>query len=153
MLPLDDVSETVSSGTISKERKPPEEVGDFPTCAARAAPNPQPPARLRVRTCACDPVAFKARDQVGHLDADLVQLPLLVAPRRPGDRMRPLGLEQAKRLQDILVDAHVPRHLRDTLPVVSDREEIVWIPGVTVAESKRVTTATRRQLHLEIEPR
>jgi tRNA(Ile)-lysidine synthase len=78
---------------------------------------------------------------------------LVVATRRPGDRMRPLGLEQAKRLQDILVDAHVPRHLRDTLPVVSDREEIVWIPGVTVAESKRVTSATRRQLHLEIEPR
>jgi tRNA(Ile)-lysidine synthase len=121
--------------------------------AATAAPNPRPPARLTVRTCACDPLTFKARDQVGHLDAALVQLPLVVATRRPGDRMRPLGMEHAKRLQDILVDAHVPRHLRDTLPVVSDREEIVWIPGVTVAESKRVTTATRRQLHLEIEPR
>jgi len=122
--------------------------GEPPAGAAR---NPQQPARLTVRTCACDPVAFRARDQVGHLDADLVQLPLVVAVRRPGDRMRPLGLPQAKRLQDILVDAHVPRHLRDTLPVVSDRDEIVWIPGVTVAESKRVTTATRRQLHLEIE--
>jgi tRNA(Ile)-lysidine synthase len=65
--------------------------------------------------------------------------------------MRPLGLSQAKRLQDILVDAHVPRHQRDALPLVSDQREIVWIPGVTVAESKRVTSATRRQLHLEID--
>jgi len=112
-----------------------------------------PPVSVAAKTCNCDPAAFKARDQVGHLDADLVQLPLTVATRRPGDRMRPLGLEQAKRLQDILVDAHVPRHLRDSLPMVSDREEIVWIPGVTVAESKRVTPATRRQLHLEIEHR
>jgi len=119
------------------------------TTAAEAAS----PARLAVTTCACDPVTFKARDQVGHLDGDLVQLPLSVATRRPGDRMRPLGQKTAKRLQDILVDAHIPRHLRDSLPVVSDREEIVWIPGVTVAESKRVTSATRRQLHLEIEPR
>jgi tRNA(Ile)-lysidine synthase len=111
------------------------------------------PASLAVKTCSCDPAAFKARDPIGHLDADLVQLPLTVATRRPGDRMRPLGLQQAKRLQDILVDAHVPRHLRDSLPVVSDREEIVWIPGVTVAESKRVTPATRHQLHLEIEHR
>ena len=117
------------------------------------APKPLQPARLAVKTCACDPTAFRARDQVGHLDADLVQLPLVAATRRPGDRMRPLGLQQAKRLQDILVDAHVPRHLRDTLPVVSDREEIVWIPGVTVAETKRVTSATRRQLHLEIDSR
>jgi tRNA(Ile)-lysidine synthase len=121
--------------------------------APSAAPNASPSARLLVTTCACDPAAFRARDQVGHLDADLVQLPLVVATRRPGDRMRPLGLQHAKRLQDILVDAHVPRHLRDTLPVVSDRGEIVWIPGVTVAEGKRVTSATRRQLHLEIESR
>jgi tRNA(Ile)-lysidine synthase len=120
---------------------------------APAGPGAVQPARLSVRTCQCDPAAFKARDQIGHLDADLVQQPLVVATRRPGDRMRPLGLKQAKRLQDILVDARVPRHLRDTLPVVSDGEEIVWIPGVTLADSKRVTPATRHQLHLEIERR
>ena len=119
--------------------------------SATAPPGPPQPARVTAKTCTCDPATFKARDQVGHLDADLVQLPLVVATRRPGDRMRPLGLQQPKRLQDILVDAHVPRHLRDALAIVSDREEIVWIPGVTVAESKRVTLATRHQLHLEIE--
>ena len=124
--------------------------GEPPASPAAGA---QAPARLAVTTCACDPASFKARDQVGHLDGDLVQLPLLVRTRQPGERMRPLGQKSAKRLQDILVDAHVPRHLRDSLPVVSDREEIVWIPGVTVAESKRVTSATRRQLHLEIEAR
>ena len=109
------------------------------------------PARLAVKTCTCDPAAFKARDRIGHLDADLVRPPFAVATRKPGDRMRPLGLAHPKRLQDILVDAHVARGLRDALPLVSDREEIVWIPGVTVAESKRVTVATRHQLHLEIE--
>ena len=108
-------------------------------------------ARVAVETCSCDRASFKARDQVGHLDADLVKLPLTVGSRKPGARMHALGLTQPKRLQDILVDAHIPRHLRDTLPLVSDREEIVWIPGVTVAQSKRVTAATRRQLHLEIE--
>jgi tRNA(Ile)-lysidine synthase len=125
----------------------------------RRGDSPKPPEaantsgtpRVAVRTCSCDPATFKARDQVGHLDADLVRLPLVVGSRKPGDRMRALGLPQAKRLQDILVDAHVPRHLRDTLPLVSDVEEIVWIPGVTIAETKRVTPATRRQLHLEID--
>jgi len=116
-----------------------------------AAATTPSPSRVVVKTCSCDPAAFKARDQVGHLDADLVQLPLTVGNRKPGDRMRALGLTQPKRLQDILVDARVPRHLRDTLPLVSDGEEIVWIPGVTIAQSKRVTAMTRRQLHLEIE--
>jgi tRNA(Ile)-lysidine synthase len=64
--------------------------------------------------------------------------------------MQPLGMASTKRLQDILVDARVPRLMRDRLPIVSDREEIVWIPSVTVAEGKRVTGRTQRQLHLEI---
>lgn len=118
---------------------------------SRAAPNPAgKQAELITTTCACDPAGFKARDQVGHLDADRVLLPLTIGRRKPGDRMRPLGMREAKRLQDILVDARIPRQLRDALPVVSDREEIVWIPQVSVAERKRVTSATRRQLHLEI---
>jgi tRNA(Ile)-lysidine synthase len=106
--------------------------------------------RLVARDCNCDPAGFGARDGVGHLDADLVRQPLTIGRRRPGDRMRPLGLGTSKRLQDVLVDARVPRELRDALPIVSDSEEIVWIPGVTVSERKRVTPSTRRQLHLEI---
>ena len=123
--------------------------GEAPT-VPESATGPSTP-RLAVKPCSCDRATFKARDQVGHLDADLVRLPLSVGRRKPGDRMHALGLPQPKRLQDILVDAHVPRHLRDTLPLVSDAEEIVWIPGVTIANGKRVTPATRHQLHLEIE--
>jgi len=93
------------------------------------AASTRPPARLTVKICSCDPATFRADHHVGHLDADLVKQPLVIATRRPGDRMRPLGLSQAKRLQDILVDAHVPRQQRDALPLVSDREEMVWIPA------------------------
>ncbi|MDQ6883596.1 MAG: tRNA lysidine(34) synthetase TilS [Candidatus Dormibacteraeota bacterium] len=118
----------------------------------QAAPGGVSSGHLVVTSCQCDPAAFKARDPVGHLDADRVQPPLRVGTRNPGDRMQPLGMVTAKRLQDILVDAHVPRLMRDRLPIVSDREEIVWIPSVTVAEGKRVTRLTQHQLHLEIAP-
>jgi tRNA(Ile)-lysidine synthase len=110
-----------------------------------------PLPQLRISSCDCDPLNFRARDRIGHLDADRVAMPLTVSRRNPGDRMRPLGMAQPKRLQDLLVDARVPRRLRDNLPVISDREEIVWIPCVTVAEAKRVTPRTRHQMHLEID--
>lgn len=126
------------------------------TEAARLHPPDHPPTmplpELRISACECDPLGFRARDRIGHLDADRVILPLTISRRHPGDRMRPLGMAQDKRLQDLLVDARVPRGLRDALPIVSDREEIVWIPSVSVAERKRVTPQTRRQLHLEIDP-
>ncbi len=112
--------------------------------------SPPPLPRLRVRTCDCDPATFKARDAVGHLDAARIVPPLIVSRRVAGDRLQPLGFDHVKKLQDVLVDAHIARHLRDSLPVVRDAEGIVWIAGVTVAETKRVTPQTRQQLHLEL---
>ena len=64
--------------------------------------------------------------------------PLLLRSRRPGDRIRPLGLGGAVKLQDLFVDAKVPRPLRDRIPVVACRDQIVWIPGYRVAEGWEV---------------
>ena len=59
--------------------------------------------------------------------------PLVVRTRRPGDRMKPWGLEGSVKLQDILVDLKVPRAWRDRIPVVLCRGEIVWLPGYRIA--------------------
>ncbi len=111
-----------------------------------------PRVRVEARPCTCDPTGFKARDRVAHVDADRLTIPLDVRYRQPGDRLQPLGFPYEKKLQDILVDAQVPRHLRDSLPIVHDRAGIVWVVGVTVNENRKVTAQTRRQLHLEIVP-
>ncbi len=39
-----------------------------------------------------------------------------------------------RKLQDVLVDAGVPRALRDLLPVVAAGERVLWVPGVVVDE-------------------
>jgi tRNA(Ile)-lysidine synthase len=109
-----------------------------------------PTLRVAARPCDCDISTFKARGLVAHVDADRLVLPLDVQRRHKGDRLQPLGFPHEKKLQDILVDAQVPRHLRDSLPIVHDRAGIVWVVGVTVDENRKVTPGTSRQLHLEI---
>ncbi|MBI4898619.1 MAG: tRNA lysidine(34) synthetase TilS [Actinobacteria bacterium] len=59
---------------------------------------------------------------------------LTIRTRRPGDRMRPLGLNGGKSLQDVFVDAKLPRAERDAHPVVCAGERIVWVPGVAIGE-------------------
>jgi len=58
--------------------------------------------------------------------------------------MRPLGMRGTKKLSDILVDAKVPRRLRQATPVVRSAGEIVWVAGVRLADRCRVTPETRR---------
>jgi tRNA(Ile)-lysidine synthase len=78
-----------------------------------------------------------------HIDAATLALPLVVRSRRPGDRLRPLGLGGRKKLQDVLVDRKVNRRERDGVAVVTDAaERIVWVAGHVLSEEFRVTART-----------
>jgi tRNA(Ile)-lysidine synthetase-like protein len=83
--------------------------------------------------------AFSARagTTAVKLDAGAVGTGVTVRRRRPGDRMHPAGLTGTKKLQDILVDTHVPRAARDAVPVFENARGILWAGGVRAAEWAR----------------
>jgi tRNA(Ile)-lysidine synthetase-like protein len=54
---------------------------------------------------------------------------LVVRTRRPGDRLA----GRRKKVQDLLVDAKVPRDARDSWPLVISGDEVVAVPGVAEA--------------------
>ena len=85
-----------------------------------------------------------------ELDADTIVEPLLVRRRRPGDRYSPAGGRGSRRLQDMFVDAKIPRALRADWPIVVAGEAIVWAPGLRLAAQFAVNSATRRILRLRI---
>jgi tRNA(Ile)-lysidine synthase len=83
--------------------------------------------------------------------AHILELPLAVRNRRPGDRFRPLGSPGGRKLQDFLVDRKVARADRDALPLVVDgRDRIVWVVGQSVAEDFRVTDPSQGVLLLKV---
>ena len=90
----------------------------------RSRPRTQSMPRLEVRSCA----GCEERDAV-HLRADIQ---VHVGYRRPGLRLRPAGGRGTRTLQDIFVDARVPREERDTFPLVFAGERLAWVPGHAV---------------------
>jgi tRNA(Ile)-lysidine synthase len=86
---------------------------------------------------------------VAHVDRDRLPGPLAVRARQAGDRLRPLGMAAEKRLQDFLVDERVPRGRRDTLPIVTAGDAIVWVAGYRIDERFKVTPGTVSILRLE----
>ena len=79
-----------------------------------------------------------AGPDVATLDAEALGDELLVRTWREGDRMRPLGMEGTKTLQDLFTDRGVPRSLRHHLPVVTAGGRVVWVAGVAVSEDFRL---------------
>jgi tRNA(Ile)-lysidine synthase len=62
---------------------------------------------------------------------------LVVRTRRPGDHV----IGRRKKLQDVFVDAKVPRGERDDWPVVVADEEVVAVPGIVEDARVRVSRA------------
>ena len=55
-----------------------------------------------------------------------------------GDAMRPFGADYTKKLQDLFVDARIPRERRKSLPLILVGEQIIWLPTLRRAEFGRV---------------
>jgi tRNA(Ile)-lysidine synthase len=81
---------------------------------------------------------------------------LSVRTRRPGDRFRPLGMSQEKKLQDFFTDLKVPRLWRDRVPLLVSDRGIAWVVGYRIADWARMEAMTspgRPVVWVEFEPR
>ena len=84
------------------------------------------------------------------LDLDALGSTLSVRSRRPGDRLRPLGLGGEKKLQDLLVDAKVPQDQRDGVPLICAAWGIAWVVGHRLDERAKTGPDTRTVLRLRV---
>jgi tRNA(Ile)-lysidine synthase len=83
------------------------------------------------------------------LDAEALQLPLVVRSRQPGDRIQPLGMEgKSIKLSDLMINQKLPRRARRAWPLVCAGSEVVWAPGLRMNDAYRLRPETRRVVHL-----
>ena len=90
-------------------------------------------------------------ERAAAFDADALSAPLTIRPLRQGDRIRPFGMDDGKKVKEILIDRKVPRDERWGRPVVCDAKgTILWIPGVVRSSHAPVNPKTRRPIILRI---
>lgn len=92
----------------------------------------------------------RGRGEEALIDWTQVLPPLEVRQWRPGDRFRPWGLRGSKKLQDLFVDAKIPREDREKIPVITDQKGILWVPGFRIDERGGIGAATAQVLVLDI---
>jgi tRNA(Ile)-lysidine synthase len=76
-----------------------------------------------------DDVRIEGRVRFGPWHIESSRPGLVVRTRRPGDRLA----GRRKKVQDLFVDAKVPRGDRDTWPIVVSGDEVVAVPGIADA--------------------
>ncbi len=69
---------------------------------------------------------------------------------KSGDRMWPFGAPGTRKLQDIFVDKRVPQEVRSSVVVVESQGKIIWLAGLLMGETAKLTKSTSLVVHLRV---
>lgn len=83
-------------------------------------------------------------------DFDRISNPLTLREWRPGDCFVPTGMEgRHKKLQDLFVDAKIPKPQRTLIPILTCPEGILWVIGLRIDGRFLATEKTKGILIVE----
>jgi tRNA(Ile)-lysidine synthase len=83
------------------------------------------------------------------LDRDALRSPVVLRNWRPGDRFQPLGHRNAHKLKRLLNRKHIDLRERETWPVLTSGEVLVWVRGFPVATGFAASERTRTGIVIE----
>ena len=69
---------------------------------------------------------MKSRETLA--DWDMINPPLRLRGRKPGDRFHPLGMKGSKKLKDFFIELKTDEDKRETIPLVVDKNEYLHPP-------------------------
>lgn len=83
-------------------------------------------------------------------DYDKIKGTIQLRTRKQGDTLQVLQSGGSKKLKDYMIDAKIPREIRDQIPVVAVENDILWVVGYRMSEAYKVTDKTNTILQIEI---
>lgn len=91
---------------------------------------------------------------VEYIDAEKVKLPFQIRKRVKGDAFYPLGMKQAKKIQDFFVDEKIENYKRDQWPILTDdSQNIIWVCGKRIDDRYKITRETKKIYKLKRTPK
>lgn len=95
--------------------------------------------------------ASSKKKNTRYFDYDKIKSELFIRNRRNGDRFVPFGMNGSKKIKDYFVDEKIPREERDSIPLIVDGDNIIWVVGYRTSNLYKITGNTERILEIAYE--
>ena len=92
----------------------------------------------------------KKDNLIEWFDFEQIKPPLIVRLRRTGERFKPYGLDNSKRIGKFLASAKIDSEYRKAAFLVCDSEKILWLAPVRRSSEAAVTAQSRTLLQIKI---
>lgn len=94
---------------------------------------------------------FKISDNEGYkyFSLDNVNTNICIRNRVEGDRFKPFGMNNYKKLKDVLINKKISN--RDSIPIITFDDEIVWVFGVRNSDEHKVNESSKTIIKIKLE--
>jgi len=83
-------------------------------------------------------------------DFSRIKLPLILRNWQNGDFFKPFGEKYFKKLHDFFIDNKIPMPMRKLVPLICDKEKILWVFPYRISEDVKITKTSDKILHIKI---
>ena len=83
------------------------------------------------------------------LDYDKIKDTAVWRTRRRGDRIS--IKEGSRKLKDLFIDEKIPAEKRDSIFLFARGNDVIWVPGLRIGHSYRITEETKRVLRIRLD--
>jgi len=97
-----------------------------------------------------DNVSFDNKRNTEFIDGEKSGKQLLIRFWKKGDRFRPLGMQNRRKLSDFFVDLKLSTASKRKIPIVCHDDQIIWIAGLRLDDRFKVTEKTKLFYKLQL---
>lgn len=101
------------------------------------------PMAMRFKVSPVESQEVSASKLEAYLDFDKLRFPLELRPWQAGDRFKPLGMDQYKKLSDFLTDQKLNRLDKQKVWVLLSGNDIAWVVGQRISEDFKINHKTK----------
>ena len=92
----------------------------------------------------------KFNKEIVYIDKHKIKGDLSIRLWEIGDKIKPIGMNGSKLISDVITDAKIPHHKRNSRCVLIDSEKILWCVGLSVDRRAVANSKTKHILKVSI---
>lgn len=96
------------------------------------------------------PLFLKTSNDIALFDYELLKPPIFIRNIKEGDRFIPFGSCYSKKVARFFITEKIPKEKRRKIPILFDKEGILWIVGIRRSNRAIVTEKTRNILRIDL---
>jgi len=96
-------------------------------------------------------IVKKTSPFTAYINEKKIKTPLKIRNWYPGDRFSPIGMGgKYIKLSDFWINNKIPKIARESWPLILSKENIIWVPGLQVADCVKITQETDSILKMTV---